>query len=74
MITESFMKEQLTHSMVQVCNKYFNYVSMLMMGTFLIAESVEACGLHRRIALKILSVVGMSLSVCHCHVTVSMTL
>ena len=31
---------------------------MLMMGTFLVAESVEACGLHRRIALKILSLLG----------------
>ncbi|KAL5270158.1 hypothetical protein ACHWQZ_G001031 [Mnemiopsis leidyi] len=42
----------------EVCAKYFNYVSMLMMGTFLVAESVEACGLHRRIALKILSLLG----------------
>lgn len=42
----------------EVCDKYFNYVSMLMMGTFLVAESLEACGLHRRIALKILSLLG----------------
>ena len=31
---------------------------MLMMGTFLVAESIEACGLHRRIALKTLSLLG----------------
>ncbi|XP_063689332.1 Na(+)/citrate cotransporter-like [Bolinopsis microptera] len=42
----------------EVSAKYFNYVSMLMMGTFLVAESVEACGLHKRIALKILSLLG----------------
>ena len=31
---------------------------MLMMGTFFVAEGVEACGLHRRIALAILSILG----------------
>eukprot|EP00116_Pleurobrachia_bachei_P005142 sb/3465404/ len=42
----------------EVCGKYFNYVSMLMLATLLIAESFERCGLHRRLALKILSVLG----------------
>lgn len=44
----------------EVCSKYFNYISMLMLGTFMMAESVEACGLHRRIALAILSLLGRS--------------
>ena len=42
----------------EVCSKYFNYVSMLMLATLLIAESFERCGLHRRLALKILSLLG----------------
>lgn len=39
---------------------YFNDISMLMLGTFLIAESVETSGLHKRIALGVLSLVGRS--------------
>ncbi|XP_063693484.1 Na(+)/citrate cotransporter-like [Bolinopsis microptera] len=44
----------------QVSAVYWNYISMLMLGTFLMAESVEACGLHKRIALAILSLLGRS--------------
>ena len=33
---------------------------MLMLGTFMMAEAVESCGLHRRIALGILSLLGHS--------------
>ncbi|KAL5262736.1 hypothetical protein ACHWQZ_G008214 [Mnemiopsis leidyi] len=44
----------------EVSAVYWNYISMLMLGTFLMAESVEACGLHRRIALAILSLLGRS--------------
>ena len=59
----------LTMFLVKVCAKYFNYVSMLMMGTFLVAESVEACGLHRRIALKILSLLGAEEIECHTFIS-----
>ena len=45
--------------LILICTPYQD-ISMLMLGTFLIAESVETSGLHKRIALGVLSLVGRS--------------
>lgn len=45
-------------SMPQAAAPYANDIVFLSMGGFLIAVAMERCGLHRRIALKIVSMVG----------------
>lgn len=41
-----------------VCLCYFEPVNMLMVGGLIVAIAIEECGLHRRIALKIMLSVG----------------
>lgn len=43
-----------------VCLCYFEPVNMLMVGGLIVAIAIEECGLHRRIALKIMLSVGTS--------------
>ena len=43
-----------------IASSYAHPLVLLFLGGFIIASSIEACGLHKRIALKILSISGTS--------------
>ena len=45
-----------------VCNVYFGPTIALFLGGFMIADAVEYCGLHRRIALFVILHIGKTLS------------
>ena len=49
-----------TYDLTLVASSYAHPLVLLFLGGFIIASSMEACGLHKRIALKILSVSGTS--------------
>lgn len=42
-----------------LCPQYFLETNFLFLSGLVMASSIEECGLHRRIALKVLSVVGV---------------
>lgn len=42
-----------------VCIQYFLEINFLFLSGLLLASSIEEWGLHRRIALKVLTVVGL---------------
>ncbi|XP_034393149.1 solute carrier family 13 member 3 isoform X2 [Cyclopterus lumpus] len=43
----------------RVCPQYFLETNFLFLSGLVMASSIEECGLHRRIALKVLSIVGV---------------
>lgn len=43
----------------KVCPQYFLETNFLFLSGLVMASSIEECGLHRRIALKVLSIVGV---------------
>lgn len=46
--------------LIQVAMEYFKDFHFLLVGVICLATSIEKWGLHRRIALKLVSVVGVS--------------